>query len=514
MSSAGSLKSADLANNSNLDAQKMSRSNRGANLSQLMLGGVGVANSQSFGSNAAMATPFSISGQMMPVNGNEDLEQHSHNVADIYRNFISAFTCSLSHSLMESGDWLPIGCRICIDTSDPSERHLDYLESESCATSTAAAGFEVQWIFSGTLTITTLQPPIFNLRRVSEMLSVDKELSPLADGPLVLLSPSGLLGRFCGIDYVSDNDQRSRSTMAMKSSVLARLRQQGLPMSQKVKWVRLRLLDHDLGGKAETQHKDCPPDSLTTLWPAPLCLCAIATSSYKNQEIGPLSRSAEEELLDPLARAESWFLGKTARGEAIEAKRRKDEFDAEKLKEHQGTDDEDALSENESQSQLIQYNTPHDASGIYPTPPDGLRSQVPNGPASAEERLTNNDFDNDEDVKSNNDETNRQYGEHENEDLFGDMDIDMFASNGLTDADFSFFDEPGIDGDGVDEVEQNVAENGSAVEEERSPFLHIAQSEPGTLTALPGENQGCLLHVPSDSSQAEWSAQQGKSSLL
>jgi len=33
-----------------------------------------------------------------------------------------------------------------------------------------------------------------------------------------------------------------------------------------------------------------------------------------------------------------------------------------------------------------------------------------------------------------------------NDELFGEMDIDMFASNGLTEDDFNFFDEPDANG--------------------------------------------------------------------
>ena len=39
-------------------------------------------------------------------------------------------------------------------------------------------------------------------------------------------------------------------------------------------------------------------------------------------------------------------------------------------------------------------------------------------------------------------EPSGQHGNRENDDLFEDIDIDMFTTTGLTEADFSFFDEP------------------------------------------------------------------------
>ncbi|KAK4696963.1 hypothetical protein P7C71_g1026, partial [Lecanoromycetidae sp. Uapishka_2] len=141
---------------------------------------------------------------------------------------------------------------------------------------------------------------------------------------------------------------------------------------------------------------------------------------------------------DPLAKAESWFLSASVRLRSLEVKRQKLALEAQEIQEPDGTDDEDTLYDLEFQA--TQGITPQDVSGIYPTPPDGIRSSLTvSSPTNVQNQV---DREAEQSVHPTPQASNRPYAEHESGDLFDEIEMDMFTANGLTEADFSFFDEP------------------------------------------------------------------------
>ncbi|KAL8807028.1 MAG: hypothetical protein Q9200_004844 [Gallowayella weberi] len=161
--------------------------------------------------------------------------------------------------------------------------------------------------------------------------------------------------------------------------------------------------------------------------------------------------------IDPLEKAEQWFLGREEREDVMEVRRR--EVEESKLHKTQSTDPGDSECEEAPADRMAQTNhylSAQEASGIYPTPPDGLTSHAASSvtaqdtPAASNLEvypdLTTVDEVPEVDVPDADSPQETMPGgrfmKDEGQDLFGDMDTDMFDTNVLTEADFNFFDEP------------------------------------------------------------------------
>ena len=367
---------------------------------------------------------------------------------DIYNLFVSAFLNRLTSSLAISYGWLPVGCRICIDTTHQADRLFDCEGFNPQTASAIATTFDAQWLSSGALIVSALILPSTGLCRLSET----SGLAGLPLGTPILLSPSGRTAQYAGADHDDEKVPRSQSKTAVKTATLANLKRQGFRISQDVEWVRLELLDLIPSISQKTNRTGSLVDSTTTFWPATLCLCMKTAFSRESNTHEDLSEYTENETVDPLSKVERWLAEKATRMKAIDMQKRQEELAAAaRAQDHPDTDSEESPSD--FSSPAFQYITPQDVSGIYPTPPDGARSQDIDVHTDPEESDIAEKNVNAEDLRTPNAETDVPYEGGQSEDLFGDMDIDMFASKGLTDADFSFFDEPSIKGG--DEDEQN-----------------------------------------------------------
>ena len=197
-------------------------------------------------------------------------------------------------------------------------------------------------------------------------------------------------------------------------------------------------------------------------WPATLCFdhedsLLRDTLDHNN----PGSLEADSHPPDSLGFAQDWVLGSDERRRAIDAMRK--------------------AKRTEKESQLVQmpangndvsipsspvYARTGELSGVntfYPTPPDGFTSQPPNSSSitvtdhPSETRNEDIAFEKDptipSDVRSTElspefaDSTEQTTGFQD--ELFDDMGEDGFGPTGVTDADFSFFDEPEADNMGL-----------------------------------------------------------------
>jgi mediator of RNA polymerase II transcription subunit 13 len=169
---------------------------------------------------------------------------------------------------------------------------------------------------------------------------------------------------------------------------------------------------------------------------------------------------------DPLDAAQEWFLGKPDRDKILEARRKakKAEEDSARRKDEQ----HNLFPSSPLNARGGAYGDLHPASGVYPTPPDGVapgtavsHSDTPSvsgtvsniilapggsNPAinlSAPQDDTKMDEQNmsltSPAVPSAPDNSNTSTG---NDDLFGDMDEDGYGGDRINDDDFDFFDEP------------------------------------------------------------------------
>ena len=396
-------------------------------------------NTQAYSTNASANAQSSTSER----NHRAGKATQDHSVSEVYSNLTFAVSCSLAHSLGKKSGWLQLGPNACIDVRTLGDDPFNNSELHSSSAATRRLSFDVKWLSSGTMLISFFQVRLPRLKMVSQMLLRDTQPSGLAIGSPLLLSPSGITCHYRGIEGSRKSNLQRKSVVEMKASVLSHLSHQGLRPLQEMMWVHVQT----------DPEQDISANAQVSLWPADLCLCKDLKAPASSED-GELSNTPlPDSSADPLEEAESWFLGKSARLEALRVRELEETQKAQAPKDVEDTDDEDTLSPFEIS--VDQGITPQDVSGIYPTPPDGLPPALL--VSSNPNNVRSGDYDDEEKELQPNEDTRGDGDGQANDDLFGDMDIDMFASNGLTEADFSFFDEPGMIDEDLQETGQVMA---------------------------------------------------------
>ena len=355
----------------------------------------------------------------------------------IYRNLKRALCNSMIYGLSKGRFFLQIGSSTCIDARTLGGTIFDFLEFSPATRGSTAVAFNARWLASGSLLFFIYRNTVARLCTLAHALSIPQKSSPLKLGDRVLLSPSGMIGRYQGVEGTQRLYLQHNSIAATKAWVSAWLMRRGVTMPQHLKWVYLLVTtDNDHQDELRGSNTDQLKAGLN-LWPAHLCLCRdtvdTATRLPEQNLIRPLNSA-----FDPVERAESWFRAKGARLEALEINRQKDLAKSELTRQLEHTDNEEGLQE--SQQRFSQEVTPRDVSGIYPTPPDGLPMTTYD--TSAPNDLQPSVLDSEMHATTMDEDINPSYEENGDDDLFGEVDIDMFATNGLTEDDFNFFDEP------------------------------------------------------------------------
>lgn len=395
--------------------------------------GPGETNTLTFGANAG---PASQSMSQSVKNGQDNISDSRHDlvVIQLYTRIVTAISKSLCRPLLDHKHFLQVGSSTYLEARTLGDRIIEDLRLSWALATTSTLSLDVKWLPTETLLISYSRKPLRRLSQASHLLAHnEKKLS--RDTPL-LLSPSGIVASFYGIENVSKKDQLYHSKIQIESMVASRLAQSGIMIPQDTQWLRV-LVEHPYeDGRQLADHQEHP---VMTLWPAHLCFCEDAMAAVEDQEIGILTSSRDSGTMDALATVETWYLGKAVRTTALETRRQKHELEVQNAEVPHASDDEDALSDPGLEMSHY-YTAPQDVSGIYPTPPDG----IPTNPIypSPNNNVLSAGLENEENRGATPGAICRPFDEQGNEDLFGEMDIDMFATNGLTEADFSFFDEP------------------------------------------------------------------------
>ena len=422
--------------NSNLPTPAMIKTARSA---QSSVTATEELNTQAYSTNASANAQSSTSER----NHNARRATRNYSVSEVYSNLTFAVSRSLSHALGKRRGWLQIGPNACIDARTLGDDPFNNSELHSSVATTRKLSFDVKWLSSGTMLISFFQVRLPRLRRMSQILSRDTQPSGLAIGSPLLLSPSGIRCHYLGIEGSLRSSLQRKSVLQIKASILSQLSHQGLRPMQEVMWIHVQI----------DPESNFSVNAPVSLWPADLCLCKDFKAPVSSED-GVLSNAPlPDSSADPLEKAESWFLGKSARVEALRVRELEENQKAQAMKDVEDTDVEDTLSPFEIP--VDQGITPQDVSGIYPTPPDGLPPALLG--SSNPNNVRSGDYDDEEKELQPNEDTRGDGDGQANDDLFGDMDIDMFASNGLTEADFSFFDEPGMIDEDLRETGQVMA---------------------------------------------------------
>lgn len=396
-----------------------------------------------------------------------ETSQPPFSVSTIISNMKNALSMSFIYSLAERQGLSPIGSCSYIGPPLPGDstslRNL--IRTDQSNTNTSMTSVLIQWYPSGTLTTSISQRLTAGIQRVSDNLVDGSKIQEFVPTSKVLLSPSGRVVQYLGMLEINPNNSLNSAAKALhsrldhvvktKQLIAEYLALLGMHVKEEDKWVQLQHIEgtYRIG---QSPRSNSSPGSF--LWPAKFCFCMAETLVH--EEILNEKNVNQDTEKDPLVRAESWYVAKASREAAVEAKRKDDELKAQRLQEAKEIEAEETLSDFVPRS--TQYLSTQDASGIYPTPPDGLRSQAVSTSMTAESQGLASEFIDREimneernelliespfAVPLGHDTTSRGYQGTDDVDLFGELDSGLFAANGLTEADFNFFDEPSIDGE-------------------------------------------------------------------
>lgn len=324
------------------------------------------------------------------------------------------------------------------------------------------------------------------------------ELKPLIHGPSktladligleVIIAPSGKQARVVNEPMLGNSQDTDRSAGSNEQSQRHQARARLLQRSKFDAWKSLVLKELRGAGQKPPEQSD-PAFSNSWLWielyhsrrndntaengskptivPWPAVFCFTNPASTEellpSRLVNPIF-TTDQDYQNPLSSAEQWYLGAPHRYEvttlAQPATTTAARADGDRAG---GSEDQDLAA-----SPLYQRNLELAAAGgMYPTPPDGV---VPGVSSDAVVPPTNSaDPQSDSLDAAESDELRGQqsressvgfdvdhFANDNNEDLFGDLDEDMFDGPNVTDADFSFFDDgagqsfPPTKGDGTD----------------------------------------------------------------
>lgn len=447
--------------------------------------------------------------RMQPSMGDDEFSS-----VDIYELLISAVLAMFSYQLARFHNYLPLNSRTFLApaaVNSMSPHHSDFEETTEPSGRSTLVTLEVRLTDMGTLIVTSsvASSGISRLRR-----SPWDDNSWLQPAWTELrLSPGGQIAKYMGPAGLStDNMLAERAARSerqgmdgptaealledtWKIRVTSWLAGKGISLTDTTPRDWLKVLT--TSARASTadngmfSQKD-PTDESQFLWPRELCYTRVSTQ-LECFDAGVESLQVSDEcggMHDPLSFAEHWFKSKILRDDQLEAARSTRQVN--ELLAQQSRVSEAAILDHNSMDEpyirVVNYLDLHAAGTIYPTPPDGTHTQgsigahLSNEIGSTPDNGDMSNFDQSAGEGANNehglarstqvdkgidesDERRRSDASQiamlsagydaSNADMFGGMDEDMFGTSGITEADFSFFDEPDLE-DAGDQIFDSI----------------------------------------------------------
>ncbi|KAL4739622.1 mediator complex subunit 13 C-terminal-domain-containing protein [Aspergillus similis] len=371
--------------------------------------------------------------------------------AAIYASFISAVTAAFSLQIVRQNNAIPLGPRSLFNTVKGDIDEDQGAASNGSTSVSALTSLHVQLTSAGKLTIALHTIAQTGLLRLSQPGASTSAILPGAD---LWLAPTGSIARL--LTAHSEKDSHSRPTWASEDikrwqlNVLEWLGYFGLPTEQVTDngWVEVEVWEpfySKLSGEAarlKEENSSLPLKRI--LWPAIYCF-----QRSKSNQSETLERTGESLsfICDPLDFAEVWCAKEIPK--PVETKSELPSKNQERQ-----INNQDTLSPGpfglpegiESLSRASLHPEMQSANLVYPTPPDGtagigVNPAVLTTTKSALDPDTTIDFG----PAAGLGVGSGLYDTNEDDDLFGDMNEKDFGTKGITDADFSFFDDEEFD---------------------------------------------------------------------
>ena len=395
-----------------------------------------------------------------------DLEK-SKNISMIYEKIVIALSMSILYVLTKEFQCVPSNSdTFLLSTNNHLDVLCDFKHSQQGYACMTAITLLVQWQPTRTLVISSYPKQTLQWRSIADAFHRREALDLSTMGNLIL-APLGIPVRFAitncrtpespsdvDPDDSSDSQKSSETphlhdSQEWKACVRSLLESYGGAVPYSTRWLRVEAL-----------HPKSSDENFLSefLWPDYLCFYCIDDSKSLMENFSCTWDNGDQNGIDSLAHAENWFLGQSTRDKLLETFRKQAEHKTSSKANAGGSDDEDSGSDIFiSTRRAIDEQA---LSGIYPTPPDGYRSSAisalpvaekdaidhshakePSSSASEEKQFLGQERQMPH-ISPQNDIGLGDFEHLEEDDLFGDMNTDMFTANGITEADFSFFDEP------------------------------------------------------------------------
>ncbi|KAI9742990.1 MAG: mediator of RNA polymerase II transcription subunit 13 [Claussenomyces sp. TS43310] len=403
----------------------------------------------------------------------------------IHELFLSAILASLNYGLCKLTGCIPLNARSLVmphQHSTEKESEASLLGTESCNNHSSIITLDVHMTSLDTLVLKASSQPATGLSCLQSHI-FSAGLPDTANGRLVFLAPSGRLAKFQGMSkdgdsgtHVLGSHDTSDDLEAASSppaATFARRWQQaftdwllkkGLSPSalESTSWVMMQMPQYDAvvpHNSAEDEIADEDGWS-TLLWPTFLCFLHVSPRSIHH------IKSDSSDDYDPMAFAESWFASSSERDVTLSKRQREREAVESALKAQSDL----ATTISPLSNEFIRpVRRASNAGAVYPTPPDGVQhaagitpsfDEIPSTPGplmrpptslevidpmtSSKDGIEGPEIAEDSTWESSAAKKDLTASglEFNDENLFGDMDGDLFGETNITDADFSFFDEP------------------------------------------------------------------------
>lgn len=401
--------------------------------------------------------------------------------AAIYASFISAVTGAISLHLIRRHSAIPLGSRT-LFTAVEKDGYESRIANDSPTAIPSLTTLHIQLTSIGKLTVSLQTIAQTGMSRLQGPEDEPDKACDTQPGLDIWLSPSGAVARLISVGESTQSDVSpiwvpgSESTSSLlaakrlqwKHSVLEWLGSFGLPVDTHGDdlWVEVEVWEpffSRLAGEIWRQSDEKPSafPLKRILWPARYCFRRTRSvkldASYGTQDALHLADS-------PLGLAEEWHVTGNSVHDEANTITPYNGFQAQPSKDTEMSPTKaEFLEPTESLSRIAQYPDLQATNLVYPTPPDGATAISSDVFADQSDLpLPQTKQDNEQkpwEHVSSKEQADSDltigfgpsaglavgsglYDTNEDDDLFGEMNERDFEARGITDADFSFFDEP------------------------------------------------------------------------
>lgn len=402
--------------------------------------------------------------------------------AAIYASFISAVTGAISLQLIRRHGAIPLGSRT-LFTAVEKDGYETRIANDSPIATPSLSTLHIQLTSGGKLTVALQTIAQHGMSRLQSPKNDPDEPRDVQPGLDIWLSPSGTVARLVSFsastqDSISPNASGSNGTSGLaaakrtqwKQSVLEWLGNFGLPVDshEEKLWIEVEVWEpfySRLAGEIFRQSEEGPTafPLKRILWPARYCFRRTKSialdASYGKEDSCHLADS-------PLGLAEEWHVTRNFVHEEANSIAPSGGFQNQPMRDPESSPSKAEFPEPmESLSRIAQYPDLQATSLVYPTPPDGATAissdvfadqpdpPLPQSQLGDQQKPMQASFkeQSDPDIPIGFGPSagltvgSGLYDTNGDDDLFGEMNDRDFGTRGITDADFSFFDDPGFE---------------------------------------------------------------------